>query len=146
MLDLLRVTVEAGMPPARALGVVGARVRRARSHADGARVAAEIALGVAAGRGACGDLPSGCRADEVASFVDGADAQPPSRRAARPGCSRARPRPRASAGASRVREQAARAGPKIQLVVALLLVPSVLLMVAAGLVAELERAGLVLAC
>ncbi|HKG17710.1 MAG TPA: hypothetical protein VKA96_08480, partial [Solirubrobacteraceae bacterium] len=39
----------------------------------------------------------------------------------------------------RVRERAARAAPKIQLVVALLLVPSVLLMVAAALVASLAR-------
>jgi tight adherence protein C len=37
----------------------------------------------------------------------------------------------------RVREDAARAGPKIQLVVALLLVPSVLLLVAAALAAAL---------
>jgi tight adherence protein C len=37
----------------------------------------------------------------------------------------------------RVREEAARAGPKIQLVVALLLVPSVLLIVAAALLAAL---------
>jgi tight adherence protein C len=44
----------------------------------------------------------------------------------------------------RVREHAARAGPKIQLVVALLLVPSVLLMVAAAIVAELQQSGLVL--
>jgi tight adherence protein C len=41
-----------------------------------------------------------------------------------------------------VREQAARAGPKIQLAVALLLVPAVLLIVAAGLIAELQRSGL----
>jgi tight adherence protein C len=41
-----------------------------------------------------------------------------------------------------VREQAAQAGPKIQLVVALLLVPAVLLLVAAGLIAELQRSGL----
>jgi tight adherence protein C len=39
--------------------------------------------------------------------------------------------------ARRVREEAARAGPKIQLVVALLLVPSVLLLVAAALAAAL---------
>ncbi|MGI8512058.1 MAG: hypothetical protein ACR2NH_05455 [Solirubrobacteraceae bacterium] len=37
----------------------------------------------------------------------------------------------------RVREDAAKAGPKIQLVVALMLVPSVLLLVAAALVAAL---------
>jgi tight adherence protein C len=37
----------------------------------------------------------------------------------------------------RIEEEAAKAGPKIQLVVALLLVPSVLLLVAAGAVAAL---------
>ena len=41
----------------------------------------------------------------------------------------------------RVREDAARAGPKIQLVVALLLVPSVLLLVAAALLAALLGPG-----
>jgi tight adherence protein C len=39
----------------------------------------------------------------------------------------------------RIEEQAARAAPKIQLAVALLLVPSVLLMIAAGLLANMER-------
>lgn len=43
--------------------------------------------------------------------------------------------------ARRVREDAARAGPKMQLVVALLLVPSVLLLVAAALAAALLRSG-----
>ena len=41
----------------------------------------------------------------------------------------------------RIQEQAARAGPKIQLVVALLLVPSVLLLVAAALAAALLEPG-----
>jgi tight adherence protein C len=39
----------------------------------------------------------------------------------------------------RIEEQAARAAPKIQLAVALLLVPSVLLMIAAGLMANIDR-------
>ena len=39
----------------------------------------------------------------------------------------------------RVEEHAARAAPKIQLAVALLLVPSVLLMIAAGLLANMDR-------
>ena len=39
----------------------------------------------------------------------------------------------------RVEEHAARAAPKIQLAVALLLVPSVLLMIAAGLLANVDR-------
>jgi tight adherence protein C len=43
--------------------------------------------------------------------------------------------------ARRIREQAARAGPKIQLVVALLLVPSVMLLVAAALIAALVTSG-----
>jgi tight adherence protein C len=43
--------------------------------------------------------------------------------------------------ARRIREDAARAGPKIQLVVALLLVPSVLLLVAAALAAALLDGG-----
>ena len=40
-----------------------------------------------------------------------------------------------------IQEQAARAGPKMQLVVALLLVPSVMLLVAAALVAALMDGG-----
>jgi tight adherence protein C len=43
--------------------------------------------------------------------------------------------------ARHAREEAARAGPKIQLVVALLLVPSVLLLVAAALLAALLAPG-----
>jgi tight adherence protein C len=39
----------------------------------------------------------------------------------------------------RIEEQAARAAPKIQLAVALLLVPSVLLMIAAGLLANIDK-------
>jgi tight adherence protein C len=41
--------------------------------------------------------------------------------------------------ARRIRDRAARAAPKIQLVIALLLVPSILLLVAAALVASLAR-------
>ncbi len=43
--------------------------------------------------------------------------------------------------AHRIQEEAARAGPKIQLVIALLLVPSVLLLVAAALLAALVGTG-----
>jgi tight adherence protein C len=39
----------------------------------------------------------------------------------------------------RIEEHAARAAPKIQLAVALLLVPSVLLIIAAGLLANIDR-------
>lgn len=44
-----------------------------------------------------------------------------------------------AAQSRRIEEQAARAAPKIQLAVALLLVPSVLLMIAAGLLANVDR-------
>jgi tight adherence protein C len=44
----------------------------------------------------------------------------------------------------RLREQAARAGPKIQLVVAFVLVPAVMLIVAAALIAELTAPGVAL--
>ncbi len=44
-----------------------------------------------------------------------------------------------AAQSRRVEEHAARAAPKIQLAVALLLVPSVLLMIAAGLLANVDR-------
>lgn len=44
--------------------------------------------------------------------------------------------------AQQLRERSARSGPKIQLVVALVLVPSVLLMLAAGVLAEFERSGI----
>ena len=44
----------------------------------------------------------------------------------------------------RIRERAARAGPKIQLVVAFVLVPAMMLFVAAALIAELTAPGVAL--
>jgi tight adherence protein C len=139
MLDLFCVTVEAGLPAGRALGVVGAEFDGPLAR-EWRRVAAEMALGVRhdeAWRSLSDRLP----AEEVKSFAAAVA------RASRHGvplgrmlssqASRARHRRR-----QRVREHAARAGPKIQLAVALLLVPSVLLMVAAAVVAELQRSGL----
>jgi tight adherence protein C len=141
MLDLLRVTVEAGMPPARAIGVVGAEFRGTLAG-EWKRVATEIELGVArddAFAGLYARLPT----DELGSLVESLT------RTSRHGvplgqtlelqARSARERRRLQ-----VREQAARAGPKIQLVVALFLVPAVLLMVAAGLLVELGRSGLLL--
>jgi tight adherence protein C len=141
MLDLLRVTVDAGMAPARALGVVAAEFEGTLAY-EWRRVAAAIALGVAHDEALDG-LRARLPGDEMSSLVGLL------RRARRHGtplgqalslqAARAREQRRA-----RVREQAARAGPKIQLVVALLLVPAVILMVAAGLLAELQRSGLLL--
>lgn len=141
MLDLFCVTVEAGLPAGRALGVVGAEFDGPLAR-EWRRVAAEMALGVRHEK-AWRSLSERLPAEEVQSFVAAFG------RASRHGvplgrilsdqASRARHRRR-----QRVREHAARAGPKIQLAVALLLVPSVLLMVAAAVVAELQRSGLVL--
>jgi tight adherence protein C len=139
MLDLFRVTVEAGMPAARALGVVASEFDGPLAS-EWRRAAAEIALGESqddALSGIAGRLP----ADEIRSFVEAL------------GRSRRRGVPIGRAAAAqamaarhhkrrRVREEAARSGPKIQLVVALLLVPSVLLLVAAGLIAELGSSPL----
>jgi tight adherence protein C len=141
MLDLLRVTVAAGVPPVRALrevsecfeGVLAAEWRRA---------AASVALGEPQDA-ALERLAERLPADEVKSFAEAM------RRARRHGLPLAKT---LAAQASRarharrheIREQAARAGPKIQLAVALLLVPSMLLMVAAVLASELLSPGLVI--
>jgi tight adherence protein C len=139
MLDLLRVTVEAGMSPARALGEVGSQFRGTLAL-EWRRVATEIALGAPQDESVqalVGRLP----AEEIAALVD---ALTRTRRHGAPlsavlaaQASRARHR-----RAQELRERAAQAGPKIQLVVALLLVPSALLLVAAALVAELGRGSL----
>ncbi len=139
MLDLLRVTVDAGLAPARGLGVVAAEFRGPLAVEWG-RVAAEAALGVPQ-QEALAALRERLPDEETASFVE---AMARSRRHGVPlgtalagQAARARHRRR-----QQLRERAAQAGPKIQLAVALLMVPSVLLLVAAALLAELERSGL----
>jgi tight adherence protein C len=139
MLDLLRITIAAGMPPARALGVVAAEFGGPLAH-EWRRVSAELSLGLSEEEAVTG-LAARLPADEIHAFVRALT------RARRQGAplagtlgalsSRARDRRR-----ERVREQAARAGPKIQLVVALVLVPAVLALIAAVLVSELQRSGL----
>jgi tight adherence protein C len=139
MLDLLRVTVEAGLPPARALGAVGAEFSGPLAR-EWRRVASEIALGLPQDQAVAG-MAQRLDAEEVRLLTElltrGRRHGAPLGRALAAQASRARHRRR-----QHVHEQAAHAGPKIQLVVALLLVPSVLLLVAAGLVAELQRSGL----
>jgi tight adherence protein C len=141
MLDLLRVAVEAGMPPSRALGTVAAQFGGPLA-AEWRGAAAEVALGAPQDE-ALAALADRLPAEEVGSLVEALGRSRrhgvPVRHVLAAQAARARHRRR-----QRVREKAARAGPKIQLVVALLLVPSVLLMVAAAIVAELERSGLVL--
>jgi tight adherence protein C len=138
LLDILRVTIEAGGSLAWALWAVGER-----AHGPLARewraVASEVKLGVpfeTALDGLLTRLPQ----PEIQAFVAALH------RAGRHGAPlsdtlAAQARAARFALARRIREDAARAGPKIQLVVALLLVPSVLLLVAAALASALLDGG-----
>jgi tight adherence protein C len=138
LLDLLRVSVEAGSSLASALHEVGTRTRGPLA-AEWRAVGGQVAVGV--------PLEEGLRSmverlplPEVRSLVAALE------RARRHGTPlaetlAAQARDARFALARQAREEAARAGPKIQLVVALLLVPSVLLLVAAALAAALLGGG-----
>jgi tight adherence protein C len=134
LLDLLGVAIEAGLSLPSGLAEVARR-----SHAPLARQWGGIAAQVAVGVPLTDALEAHRRAlamPEVDSFA-GALA-----RAARHGAPladtlAAQAREVRLARRSAIQEQAARAGPKMQLVVALLLVPSVMLLVAAALVGAL---------
>jgi tight adherence protein C len=138
LLDLLRVSVEAGSSLPKALRQVGARTRGPLA-AEWRALGRETALGVpleTALRGTVERVPLA----EVRALVAALE------RARRHGAPLAetlasQARDARFALARHAREEAARAGPKIQLVVALLLVPSVLLLVAAALVAALLDGG-----
>lgn len=138
MLDLLRVTVDAGASLPAALAEVGERATNPLA-AEWRTVGREVALGVPLAD-ALGAMAERLPQPEVRALCAALE------RARRHGA----PLARTLAGQSRdarlalrrrVAEEAARAGPKIQLVVALLLVPSVLLMVAAALAAALLDSG-----
>ena len=139
VLDLLRVAVAAGLGPWRALGEVGRRHPGVLAGELGA-AARRVALGVPADA-ALERLERRCPAAGTHALIaalrraDRLGAPPARALAALAEEARARQ-------ARRAAEQAARAAPKIQLVVALLLVPSVLLMVAAALVPALTGASL----
>lgn len=138
MLDLLRVTVEAGGSLAASLGAVGERGSGVLA-VEWRAVAREVALGVGlaeALEGMSRRLPQ----PEVGALVS---ALGRARRHGAPlaGTLEAQARDARFALRRAVQEDAARAGPKIQLVVALMLVPSVLLLVAAALAAALLDGG-----
>jgi tight adherence protein C len=134
LLDLLRVSVEAGLSPAQALAEVGERTSGPMA-AEWRAVSRETRLGVplaAALNGLTQRLPL----PEVLALAGALE------RAGRHGAPlgdtpAAQARDARLARRRRIEEQAAKAGPKIQLVVALLLVPSVLLLVAAALAAAM---------
>lgn len=134
MLDLLRVTVEAGLPLSGALTAVGERTSGALG-AEWRVVGREVALGVPLSESLQAMLKR-LPMPEVGALIGALD------RAIRHGAPlaetlAAQARDARESRRRRIREEAARAGPKIQLVVALLLVPSVLLLVAAALAAAL---------
>jgi tight adherence protein C len=134
LLDLLRLSVEAGRSLPAALGEVGARTRGPLA-AEWRTVGREVSVGVPLDR-ALGEMTLRAPLPEVRALVAALG------RARRHGAPlaetlAAQAREARFALARRAREDAARAGPKIQLVVALLLVPSVLLLVAAALIAAL---------
>jgi tight adherence protein C len=134
VVDLLRVAIGAGLPATRALAEVGRR--HAGLLAGELRAASSrIALGVTS-QEALALLIRRCPAQGVGPLVAALE------RAERHG-SPLGPALEAIAADARarraqaIREHAARAAPKIQLVVALLLVPAVMLLVAAALAAGL---------
>jgi len=138
MLDLLRVTVDAGASLSAALGEVGARSSGPLA-AEWSAVGREVALGVPLER-ALEAMQLRLPQSEVRALCSALE------RSRRHGA----PLGRTLAAQARdtrvslrlhLQEEAAKAGPKIQLVVALMLVPSVLLMVAAALAAALLDSG-----
>lgn len=138
LLELLRVTVDAGASLAAALAAVGARADGPLA-AEWRAVGRQVELGVPlehALRGLVRRLPL----PEVRALVAALD------RARRHGAPLGTTLATQAHDARlalrrRVQEDAARAGPKIQLVVALLLVPSVLMLVAAALASALLGSG-----
>lgn len=138
MLELLRVTVDAGASPAVALGAVGARAEGPLA-VEWRAVASEVALGVPLADALAG-MAERLPTPEVRALAGALERT--RRRGVPLGATlAAQARDARLALRRRVQEDAARAGPKIQLVVALLLVPSVLLLVAAALVSALVGSG-----
>jgi tight adherence protein C len=134
VLDLLHVAASAGLPPLRAFGEVGRRHRGVLAT-ELRTAATHTTLGVPRAE-ALARLTRRCPHDGVTALVVAL------RRSERHGTPlgptlEALALDARAQQAQRLRERAARAAPKIQLVVALLLVPAVLLLVGASLAAAL---------
>jgi tight adherence protein C len=134
VLDLLRVAVEGGLSVGRALTEVGHRHRGVLA-AEMAGAADQMALGAPREEG-LGRLVRRCPLEGVAALASAIDRCERHGAPLGPALNALAVEARSQRARARV-EQAARAAPKIQLVVALLLVPSVLLLVAAALVRAL---------
>ena len=138
LLDLLRVVVAAGGSLAESLRTVGERAEGPLA-AEWRAVGRQVALGVPRSR-ALADMLERLPIAELRLLVSALE------RTSRHGAPLtetliAQARDARFGLARQAREEAGRAGPKIQLVVAMLLVPSVLLLVAAALVAALVDSG-----
>jgi tight adherence protein C len=132
VLDLLRVCVEAGRSPAVALAEVGRRHQGLLGR-ELRRAARELALGRPR-TAVYAALGQRCAIEELAGLVTALARADRHGAPLAPALAALATDARAARGRA-VREQAAKAAPKIQLVVALLLVPAVLLLVAAALAA-----------
>jgi tight adherence protein C len=134
LLDLVRVAIDAGLAPSQALAAVAERSTAPLARELGA-VAQQVQLGIPL-EAALSTLTRRLPAPELRAFAAALG------RATRHGAPladtlAAQARDARLARRRRIEEQAAKASPKIQLVVALLLVPSVLLIVAAAMAAAM---------
>jgi tight adherence protein C len=134
VMDLLRVAVAAGLDTGRALGEVGRR-RGGLLGGELRRTARELELGVPRSQALTG-LAARCPLGEIAALVAAVGRADRHGAPLAPALESLATEARAE-HARRRRDEAARAAPQIQLVVALLLVPSVMLLVAAALVQAL---------
>ena len=134
-LDLLAVGAAAGRSPLSGLAEVGAGEGPLAQEL--AVLSAESSCGIPQGQ-ALDSLRNRAPIGEVAAMCAVIER---SRRFGSPLADQLRDQATALRGVQRrrIEEQAARAAPKIQLAIALLLVPSVLLMIAAGLLANVDR-------
>lgn len=136
LLDLLRVALGAGLSLDRALAEVARRARGPLAR-EWRRAAVELELGLPREEALAG-LAARCPCEGVRPLVRALE------RGARHGVPladalAAQAAEARAAHARRLAERAAKAAPQIQLVVAVLLVPSVLLLVAAALLASFTR-------
>jgi tight adherence protein C len=134
VLDLLRVAVQAGLPVGRALSEVGRRCSGLLAVELNA-AATRLALGATRGE-ALDELVGRCPIDGVATLAAAVVRADRHGAPLGPALEAIVAEARADQ-ARRLRDDAARAAPKIQLVVALVLVPAVMLLVAAVLVQTL---------
>ena len=138
VLDLLRVAVGAGLPVGRAIGEVGQRMHGVLA---GELAAASVRLQLGARRSeVLGELVARCPGAGVATLAAAIARSERHGAPLAPALTALAVEARAEQS-RRLRDAAARAAPKIQLVVALVLVPAVMLLVGAVLVQGLTGSG-----